>query len=162
MLNIFNLFLFLFAIWAVFIFISGHISLVYALCGIIAAALATLASIRLRLFEKKTEMLYLSFGFYRHFCRIFLKNFFSSINLIIDLALRKTEPKPTIHYLKIDKDDPNAPLLAPTLNMTCGLFCVALEEDKIMVHAIEEKYFRNFDLKKNLRSLSNVNDDNLV
>lgn len=162
MLNIFNLFLFLFAIWAGFIFISGHISLLYGLCGIIAAALATLVSIRLRIFEKKTQMLYLSFGFYRHFCRIFLANFLASINLIIDLALRKTEVKPVIHYIKIDKDDPDAQLLVPTINMVCGLFSVAFEDDKIMVHTLDEKYFRKFDLKKNQRSLRNVNDDNIV
>lgn len=162
MLNIFNLFLFLSAIWAVFMFISNHVSLVYILCGIFGAGLATLIAIRLRLFEKKTEMLYLSFGFYRHFLRVYFKNFLSAIRLIIDLAHQKVEIKPSLHRLKINKNDPTWPLLITTINMTSGLSCVALEEDEILVHAIDEKYFKALDLPKMQRSLNNVNDDNLV
>lgn len=162
MLNIFNLFLFLFALWIAFILTSGHISWLYVFFGIVAAGLTTLVSVRLKLVEKKTEMLYLSFGFYRHFLRIFIKSFFSSINLIIDLALRKTEIKPLIYHIKINKNDCDPALLAATVNMMPGLFTITLEDEEILIHAIDKKYFKNFDLQKIQRSLRNVNDDNLV
>ncbi len=162
MLNIFNLFLFLFAVWIGFILTSGHISWLYVFFGIVAAGLTTLVSMRLKLVEEKTEMLYLSFGFYRHFLKIFFGNFFSSINLIIDLAIRRSEIKPALHHIKINKSDCDTSLLAASVNMMSGLFSVNLDEEEILIHSIDQKYFKNFDLKKIQRSLHHVNDDNLV
>lgn len=162
MLNIFNLFLFLFALWIVLIVTSNHISWLYVFFGFIAAGLATLVSMRLKLLDKKSEMLFLSLGFYRHFLKVFIKSFFKSIAIIIDLALGKSHLVPAIYKIKINKEKTTPALLATSANMVCGLFTINLDEDEITIHALDEKYFRGFDLKKIYQSLSNVNDDNLV
>ena len=46
--------------------------------------------------------------------------------------------------------------------MTTGLFTIATEDDEILIHAVHEDYFYDFDLLKNVINLNNVNDDNLV
>jgi multisubunit Na+/H+ antiporter MnhE subunit len=105
----------------------------------------------------------LSIGFYRHFFKIFFKNFFSSIKLILKLAIAKELPQPLIYTVKISsKNHFNLALLMTSLNMTAGLFCIGAKEQKILVHAIDDEHFKQFDLQKVYRSLNNVNDDNLV
>ncbi len=163
MLNIFNLFLFLLALWVLFMISGNHVSWLYVFFGVIASAIVSIASFRLRMIEEKSELLYLSFGFYRHFCKIFLKNFFSSLKLITDIAITKSSFQPLIYRVKVDSEDSFNPLLlASTFSMTTGLLCIGLTNEEIFVHVIDEKYFKNFDLKMTCRTLAEVNDDNLV
>lgn len=163
MLNIFNLFLFLFTLWIALSVASNHISALYIFFGFIASSLVVAISLRLKLIEKKSEMLFLSFGFYRHFFRFFFHNFFRSMKLLFDLAMGKSFLKPTVHYVKIDeKDSFNPALLMASLNMSAGLFAIGLQNNEIMIHAIDEIYFKKFDFKKTCASLHNVNDDNLI
>ena len=163
MLNIFNLFLFLLALWILFMISSSNFSLVYIIFGIAASTLVSITSFYLKLIDEKSELLYLSFGFYRHFLKIFIKNFFSSLSLIVDLAIRNHPTHPTIHKIKFDsQNDFNPALLMVTLNMTTGLFSIGAEENKILVHAVNEKYFKQVDLQKIYASLKSVNDDNIV
>lgn len=164
MLNIFNLFLFLLALWIMFMISAGNVSWLYIFFGIGASLFVSAFSYRVRLIEKKSELLYLSLGFYRHFLKIFLKNFFESIKLILKMALSKNAPHPLVLEIEIkQKIDFNHALLMVSINMTAGLFCIGLKEDKkILVHAISEVHFKKIDLKKICKSLNNVNDDNLV
>ena len=163
MLNIFNLFLFLLALWILFMISAGHLSWLYVFFGILASGLVSIASSRLGVIEKRSELLYLSFGFYRHFFKIFASNFFSSIKLIANIALTKQSFQPLVYKIKMDSEKSFNPLLlALTFSMTSGLFCIGLTNDEILVHAIDEKYFEQFDLKKTCAILAEVNDDNLV
>lgn len=163
MLNIFNLFLFLFALWILFSISSSTFSLVYIIFGIIASMLVAIASFYLKLINEKSELLYLSLGFYRHFLKIFIKNFFSSLKLIIELAIRNQPLHPTIHKISFNSQNEfNPALLMISLNMTTGLFSIGMEEGKILVHAVDERYFKQVDLQKIYASLKSVNDDNLV
>ena len=52
MLNIFNLFLFLLLLWAMFMLAAGHLTWLYLMFGVIASALVSLVSMRLKLVEK--------------------------------------------------------------------------------------------------------------
>ncbi len=163
MLNIFNLFLFLLALWVLFMISASHISWLYVFFGIIASGLVAVASFRLKLIEEKSELLYLSLGFYRHFFRIFVKNFLSSIRLIIDLAISRKPLHPTLHRVILqEKHRFNPALLMTSFNMSTGLFSISLKDDEIMVHALDENYFSQFDMHRASKSLNNVNDDNLV
>lgn len=163
MLNIFNLFLFLFALWILFMISAGHISWLYVFFGILASGLVSISSFRLKLIEEKSEVLYLSFGFYRHFSKIFLKNFFSALKLIIDLAISRKSLHPTLHKIKLsEKNKFNPALLMASFNMSTGLFSIGTQDEEILIHAIDEEYFLQFDLQKTCNHLNNVNDDNLV
>ncbi len=163
MLNIFNLFLFLFALWMLFMIVGGNTSWLYVFFGVVASSLVSLASFRLNLIEKKSELLYLSFGFYRHFFKIFTSGFVSSIKLILKLAAARQPMHPLIYTVEIDKKNHfNMALLMASFNMTAGLFCIGAKENEILVHAIDEEHFKKFDLQKICKRLNNINDDNLV
>lgn len=142
---------------------GGHVSWLYLGLGIIASGLVALASGRLKLVEKNSELLYLSVGFYRHFCAIFFKNFFSSIFLILNMALRNKELKPSLHRIKLRENLRfNPALLMASFNMSTGVFCVDVKEKEILVHAIDQTYFQKFDLQKICLNLRDINDDNLI
>lgn len=163
MVNIFNLFLFLFALWIMFMVAGGHISALYVFFGILSAGLISIAAFRLRMIEEKSELLYLSFGFYRHFLKIYLKNFFSGIKLIVNLAFTNKEVDPVVYVAPFaHKNKFNPALLMASYNMTTGLFCIGMKEDELLIHAIDAEHFKKFDLQKACNSLQNVNDDNLV
>lgn len=163
MLNIFNLFLFLLMLWIMFMVAAGKVSWLYIFFGILASALVSASSFRLKLIERQSELLHLSFGFYRHFFKIFFKSFFGSLKLLINLALTKEPAHPLVYTVKIDPESNiNPALLMASFNMTTGLFCIGAKDGEILVHAIDEEHFKKFDLQKICKSLSNVNDDNLV
>lgn len=163
MLNIFNLFLFLLTLWIMFMILAGKVSWLYIFFGILASGLVSISSFRIHLIEKKSELLHFSFGFYRHFARIFFKNFFSSLKLIIDLALTREPTYPLVYKVNLDHESQiNPALLMASFNMTTGLFCIGNKENEILIHAIDEDHFKKFDLQKIYKSLKNVNDDNLV
>ncbi len=142
---------------------SSKVSWLYVFFGILASLLVSISSFRIKLVEKKSELLHLSFGFYRHFVKIFIKGFLPSLKLVIKMALSKEAPNPLIYSVKIDEESQiNPALLMASFNMTTGLFCIGAKEDEILVHAIDEKHFQKFDMKKICKSLKNINDDNLV
>jgi multisubunit Na+/H+ antiporter MnhE subunit len=162
-LNTFNLFLFLFALWIMFMIGASHLSWLYVFFGIIASAFVSIASSRLRLIEQKSELLYLSFGFYRYFFDLFFSNFFNSIRLVIDIALTNKELHPIVYRVPVEEEFSfNHGLLVAGLNMTSGLLCLGVRDEEILVHAIDEKHFQRFDFDKTKKILSEVNDDNLV
>ncbi len=166
MLNIFNLFLFLLALWGMFMFSSENVSWLYLSLGLISAALISFYSYRVKLIDEKSELLYLSFGFYRNFLAIYFCNFFSAIKLIFQLAFRREPHKsfsPSIHVVNLNlRKEINPALLATTINMVTGLFCISLRENEMQIHAVEHDYFDHFDFKKLLYDLAEVNDDKLI
>ncbi len=163
MLNIFNLFLFLFALWVLLIVGSDKISWLYVYLGIFASLMVSIFSYQAKMINKKSQLLFLSLGFYRHFFLIYIKNFIDSIYLIIELATKKKSAHPTIHKIKINRNKKiNYDLLMFSLTMTSGLVAVENFNDEITIHAIDEKFFQKLKLEKIYKSLENVNDDDLV
>lgn len=162
MLNIFNLFLFLFALWVLFMISAGNISWLYVIFGIFAAATVSIFSYRLKIIEEKSELLYLSLGFYRHFFKLYFGNFFSGLKLIITFALTSKDVKPSIFAVDFDSSGYNPALLMTSYNMSSGLFCIGHKGDTLFIHSIDDEYFKKFNLKKTVNILKNVNDDNLV
>ena len=129
----------------------------------IASTLVSLVSMRLKLVEKNSELLYLSLGFYRHFFMIFVNNFLSSLFLIMNLAFRKKDLHPTLHRIKLRANLRfNPALLMASLNMSTGVFCVGVKENEILIHAIDPSYFKKCDFQKICLNLRNINDDNLI
>ena len=163
MLNIFNLFLFLLTLWSLFMFFGNDFSLPFLIFGIFSSGLVAMVAYRLKLINQKSELLYLSLGFYKHYLGIYFKNFISSLSLIIDLAINRKSLHPTIHKVKFrDSYNFNPALLISSYNMSTGLFAIAFENDNLIIHAIHEDYFYKFDLLHYTLNLNNVNDDNLV
>lgn len=144
-------------------FASGNISWFYIFFGIIASSLISFASFRLKLLEEKSELLYLSFGFYRHFVKIFFKNFSAEIKLVTDLAFKKQPLHPLVYKIKfIPKSKVNVAVLIASFNMSAGLLLIGSKDDELMIHAINEDFLKRFDLQRTYAEISKINDDNLV
>jgi len=143
-------------------FTMAHFFVTYFILGIIFAALVAFASFKMNIIKKDSELLYLSFGFYRHFVSLYFKNFFSSLALIIDLAFSIKPIRPLLYQIKNDFEQINLSLIITSLNMSSGLLYVGAKNGNIIVHVIDEKYFASFNLLKIRKKLLNVNDDNLV
>jgi len=142
---------------------AGTLSWLYVFFGIISAAFVAVVSFRLKLVEEKSELLYLSFGFYRHFFKTFIKNFFSAIDMIIDLAFTRVPSHPIVYSVKMSsRNNFNPALLMASYNMTTGLFCIGMRDDEMLIHAVDEEHFKRFDLHKTCNFLRNINDDNIV
>lgn len=142
---------------------SGNLSWLYLAFGIISSVLIAFSSYKLKLVEEKSELLYLSFGFYRHFFKIYFGSFFSALTLIFELAFRREPFKPVIHLVKItNKNRINLALFATSINMSSGLFCIGMRDNEAFIHAVEDQYFAKFNLKNLLSILPHINDDNLV
>jgi len=145
-------------------FAANDVSWFYLIFGVFASGLVSFASFYLKLIKKDNELLYLSLGFYRHFYKIFVANFFSSIKIIIKLAFtNKNWSHPLLYKIQFDeKNKFNVGLLMASLNMTSGLFCVNFKDNEFLVHALDEECFARFNLQKICNSLNHVNDDTLV
>ncbi len=163
MLNIFNLFLFLLLFWCTLMLFVSQFSWLYLSFGIFFCAITAFGSFKLKLIDKKSELLYLSFNFYRHFVKIYFANFFKSIKLIFRLAFGSKPIRPLIYKVAINFEDKfNPALMISSYDMHSGLLCVFVEDENFLIHALDEKYFTEFNLFKTLRVLPDINEDNLV
>ncbi len=163
MFNLFNLFLFLLASWLFFMISANKITWLYLIFGVISSMLVTQASYKMKLLNQKSELLYLSIGFYRHFFQIYFAGFCSSLILVVKMALSKNFVNPIVFNLKFEESKTyNSGLLISSINMSSGLFVIGTKENEIFVHAISDYYFSKLNIRKIHNSLCNVNDDNLV
>ena len=103
MLNIFNLFLFLLTLWFVFMFVGHDFSIPFLIFGIISSLVISIISYQLKLINNKSELLYLSLGFYHHFFGIYFKNFFKSMNLVLLGTSLQFEIKKRFHSVYISR-----------------------------------------------------------
>ena len=163
MLNIFNLFLFLFTLWALLMVSSNQISWLYTFLGLLSAGLVSVLSYKTKLINEKSELLYLSVGFYRYFFKIYFKNFFPSLRMLVNMAFSNKSLRPIIRFINLsDEVAFNRPLLLASLNMTTGILSLNANEKGFLLHCIDDKYFRKFNLTKTVKVLSNVNDDDSI
>ena len=142
---------------------NNNFSVVFAIYGFISCLLISFISFFVNIINSKTEMLFLSFGFYKHFLNLYFKNFFKSLLLIYQLSINRKSFNPSIHKVQIkDNYNFNESLLMATFNLSVGLLSIGTEDRHILVHAIHEDFFYDFDILKNIISLNNINDDNLI
>lgn len=79
------------------------------------------------------------------------------------MAFAKKPPHPIIRNLPIQTEQKFHPaLLMVSVNMTTGLLFLELKDDEILIHEIDENFFKSFELKKTCKELAQINDDNLV
>ena len=140
-----------------------ELSVFYAISGIIFSFLVSFLSYKLKFIEKNSEMLYLHLNFYRHFLKVFIANFFKSFGLAFSLAIGRKSLRPLIYKVDIsDVDKFNLPLLIATINMNLGLSVVEDGEKFFTIFALDEKFFEEFNLKRILKILPEINENNLV
>lgn len=144
-------------------FSAAHFSWSYLFFGILACSLISMLSFKLKLVKKDSELLYLSLGFYRHFLKLYLTNIYKAWSLLFILAFSEKTIRPLLRSISLDyKNSFHPALMASSLNMSAGLFCIGIKGNVFYVHAIDEEHFAQFNLFRMQKVLPNINDDNLV
>ena len=143
MLNIFNLFLFLLVLWVLLMFSFVGIGWSCTFLGILFAAIISVFSYKIGFISNSSEFLYLNSNFYSRLFKAYFKSFFSSIRLIINMAFNIRSLKQTIRIVNLsDEDKFNRSLLLTSFNMSTGLFCFNTTEEKLLIHCIDDRYFK--------------------
>lgn len=166
MLNIFNLFLFLFLVWGLFMIVLLKFSILSIIFGGICSFAIAYYAFKIKIIKKDTELIFLNYNFYRHFVKIYLKNFMRSLNLLIELVFFHNSIRPLIYKQKIKIHDYNYQLLEYSINCSAGLSCIDVEINNkdciFVIHALNESYFELFQIKKIARFLPHINEDKIV
>lgn len=163
MLNIFNLFLFLFVLWILLMFSFVKISWSCTILGIFSAAIISFFSYKIGFINKKSDFLYLDSSFYHRFFKNYFKGFFSSIMLIINMAFNIKKLKPTIRIISLTEEDRfNHSLLLASFNMSMGIFCFRNIDEKFFIHFMDDEYFEKFNIEKTIKLLNKIKEDDSI
>lgn len=164
MINIFNLFLLLLALWSSVVYTLFGFDYVYLVLGVVPALLISVACFNLRIINKKSELLYLSWGFYTYFVKLYCSNFFKQILLQIMMVATPSiiDPKVIKTVLKSSEDKKHAFLFESTIDFMAGYSVLEVHTDYILVGAINSEYAARFSSKAIFKKVNNINDDSLV
>lgn len=164
MINIFNLFLFLTAIWAVLLFAFDSFSTSYMVFGMFCAFITTLISWKLKLINKNFNFLFLNFGFYKHFFLVFFFSLFRSIFYLIKLVLLSKETSGYILEITPKKTPEKSDLMlfVATLTFIFGVSYIGTKKGAILIYVVDKDFFNEDRLKKIYDNISQINDDRLV
>ncbi|MBL6664953.1 MAG: hypothetical protein ISQ34_03825 [Rickettsiales bacterium] len=137
---------------------------IYFVVGFVASLAISLACFNVKIIDKKSELLYLSLGFYKYFIKLYLSNILKQIIVQIKTLLIPSFIDP--QTIKVDlsaiDDQENMALFEASLNLMVGYSILKVESDHILVGAINENYKKNFRPKKIFKDIKNINDDSLV
>ncbi len=161
MLNIFNLFLFLFSIWSLLMLLSDNVSWLFAFLGIICSSIVSLTSYKVNLIDKKSEFPFLHVNFYSHFFSIYVRNFTGSMKFLIIMAFFNRDFRSVRQVFKTKEEKINESMMVATINMTVGLICLDSNDNKFLVYALNEVYLKSFNFDNIVKSLTKVNDDEI-
>ncbi len=159
----FDLFLFLLFLWLLLMLNFQRFTYEMLIAGIFSSATVAILARYLQLITNESKQLFLSLRFYRHFLRIYSENFYRSLSLIFDLAFGFKSFAPQIKRVAIYKKfRPDLALLIASINMISGLMVIEVEEENILIYAINPDCFADFELLKTAVGLSEINDDDLI
>ncbi len=163
MINIFNLFLTLFSFWLLFAYSNDSLSWFYIFFGLFSALIVSLIAWKIKIITKYSHFLFLHIGFYKHFIGIVLSSFVESLLIIYQAAFIDKKIDAKIYLLPVKKlNNAELVLLMSTINLLPGTVFVGLEDKKIAVFALNEKYISKLNLEKIYNHLDQINDNRLV
>ncbi len=163
MINIFNLFLTLFSFWVLFAYSNDNISWFYIFFGLVSSLIVSLIAWKIKIITKYSHFLFLHIGFYKHFIGIIFSSFGQSLSIIFKAAITGREINSKIYTLPVKKlNNTELVLLMSTINLLPGTVFIGLEDKKIAIFALNEKYISNLNLEKIYDNLHKINDNRLV
>jgi len=164
MINIFTLFLLLLALWSSFVYLIFGFDYTYFVLGIVASLVISLICFNLKIINKKSELLYLSWGFYKYFIKLYFTNFFKQITVQIKMLFISsfTDPRSIKVVYRTQENKNNSFLFEATINFMAGYSIIEIKPDHILVGAINRSYEDQFFAKRIFAKIKNINDDNLV
>ncbi len=164
MINIFNLFLFLFfTISVILMVLAQEIAVFYAIIGFFTAVLLSFIAYKTKFIEKNSEMIYLNFSFYSHFLTIFIISFLKSMKMMFLMIFTKKEVNPIVFKVEIkDLSNVNKNVFKTTVNMFVGLSVIENQGNIVAIYALNEEYFYELNINKIIKNLSQINENEII
>jgi hypothetical protein len=130
--------------------------------GILLCLAASFLAWKLKIIRKSSNLLFLHFGFYRHFFKIIFSAFFPSLKIAFRAAIASKEIDPKVFHLKVKKlNKKELLLLAPTLNLMAGLLFVRNEDEKISILSLYDECIFGLNLEEIIANLDQMHDVSL-
>lgn len=165
MINIFNLFLFLYAFWGILAFASDSLTMSFIALGFFFSLIVSLIAWKLKMVRKKVNFLFLNLGFYKHFLSLFFVNFFYCVIFLVKTTFVKKDPENNcffeMNFEKILTKSEMAIFIA-SISFIPGLCYVDCDKTVVTIYALDERFFRKDPLQKIYNNINQVDDDNLV
>lgn len=131
--------------------------------GLILCLLLSFYVYKKKLVRKSTELIFLNLNFYSHFLSILCVSFYQMIRFLWQILNFKNNLSPLVYQIEIDeKIKISKKLLILSINMTFGLSAIKIDDKKLIIHSLSEDIFTNFNLKKTIRNISQINDDEII
>jgi hypothetical protein len=164
MINIFNLFLFLCALWFLLSFSSNNLTTEFMIAGSVISALISLASWKLKIINKHFNFLFLNLGFYKHFLGIFIVSFFRLIPFLVKNTFTNKTKNCCVYEINQKKilNRSELSLFIATITFIPGIAYLGRNKDNIIIYATSEDLFNNSSIKTIYNNINQINDDQLV
>jgi len=163
MINIFNLFLVLFSFWFFLIFANSNINIFTISAGIFFCSAISYFSWKFKLIGRKTEFLFLSFGFYKFFFNLFFISLFNSFLILFEFLKFTPKINPVIYHIPFKNSKQiNISILISAITLVPGVSFIDLKDENIIIYALNENLVKKTNLKNLISNLQKINDNNIV
>ncbi len=164
MINIFNLFLFLSALWAILAFTSNGFSISFIIFGFIVSLFISVISWKFKIINKDFNFLFLNLGFYQHFLTIFFTSLFHCILFLVKITFTKGRGSGYLFQITPKKILGKAELIlfVATISFIPGISYVGSKKDTITIYTLSKDIYKRIDLSKFYHNVHEINDDSLI
>ena len=163
MINIFNLFLVLFTFWFFLIFANFNLNFITLIIGLICCSIIAYCSWKFKLINRKTEFLFLIFGFYKFFFSLFIISLYNSFLLLFEFLKFTPQINPVIYNLPFKNSKQiNIPILISAITLIPGISFIDFNKNHIVIYCLNEKLVKKANLKNLISNLQKINDNSIV
>lgn len=143
MINIFLVFISVFATWVVF---SGFLNPFFLIAGLISSAIAVYFANKMKIIDYDRYPVYLRADAPFYLIWLLKEVFVSAIDVSIRVWQKKPDISPTLEFIPTSQtSDVAKALYANSITLTPGTVCINVVKDKLEVHALTKEGMK--DLK---------------
>lgn len=150
-------------IWLLLFLFNSSFSAVYFIVGIFVCVFISYLMMKLKIVNKKSNFLFLQFGFYKFIFSKIGSTFLYTIYLTLQFWKNNDNFEQVVDYLYIDNSNLNeVGLIVNTFNMMPGVICCATRKQYIIVHSLGYQYFIPSDIFILNDAVADIYDDNVM
>lgn len=164
MINIFNLFLFLYIFWLILMLINDIFSSFLLIFGVFVALFVSILARKIKIINKDINFLFLNFGFYKHFLLIYFLSLFRYLILMPRFLLINGRDNSYIIKFSVKKalNRHELSLFISTINMLPAISCIDKKNKEITIYCVNKELFNKDEIVKIYDNIYKINDDSLI
>jgi len=167
MINIFNLFLTLFFFWLSFAYLGENLSWLCVFFGLLSSLIISFIAWKIKIINKYSHLIFLHFGFYKHFVGLIFSAFPQSLLTAYRAAIASQKINPKIHFFLVKSLNNNElVLLISTINMMPHLLFIGVKDKlkgkEVIILSLNDFSVSKLNLRQVISDLDKINDNRLV